>query len=566
MIGAFAYLIVHSTRNKWLSQIKRVRNPRYAIAVLLGIGYFGFLSFNMARGPGASSNPNSALASTALSVLLPVLLLIMAAYAWLFGTDGTALAFTQAEVSLLFTAPVSRRSLILYKLVRSQAAVLMTSLIWFVLFRRTGGIERALSYWVGLSIMNTHRLGISLIRASGAAHGIRASRKNLPAAALFLGAFAVVVATVARERGRILGADGIGGKIDVIIGVATHAPVSWILYPFHLAVAPAFAAHGVPWLMAMLAALGVLAAHVIWVLWTDANFEEAAAEASAQQAARVALIRARGVSGARIEKASRRTLRLSASGAPWVAIVWKNYLFLQRSGTVRTMIGLPVILAVIAVACAGRSEIGLGMAMATSFAVAGMLIFFGPMSMRSDLRGELARLPILKTMPLRGREIVLAEIMGTAAPTAIMQILLVLSGTLALELLSDRPAQTGYIVGGVIGVPVLLFGLNLANFTIHNGMALLFPAWVKTGEAGTAGIESIGQGLLTVVITSFLLLLMLLLPVALGGGLYFYWRSPPVVAVAFAGIAGGVVLGAESFALMHLLGGGLERLEPTQVG
>jgi hypothetical protein len=38
------------------------------------------------------------------------------------------------------------------------------------------------------------------------------------------------------------------------------------------------------------------------------------------------------------------------------------------------------------------------------------------------------------------------------------------------------------------------------------------------------------------------------------------------VAVAFSTIAGGVILGAESFGLMHVLGRSLERLEPSQVG
>jgi ABC-2 type transport system permease protein len=566
MIRAFAYLIVHSTRNKWLSQIKRIRNPRYAIALLLGIGYFVLLSFNMTRNGGAPPNPVSTIGSSALAVLLPMLLLVMAAYAWLFGTDGTALAFTQAEVSMLFTAPVSRRALIVYKLVRSQAAVLVTTLIWFVVFRRSGGIERALSYWVGLSILNTHRLGISLIRASGAAHGIAASRRNLPAVALFVGAFGVVATAFGRALGSILNADGMSEKVRVLTAVATRAPVSWVLYPFHLAVAPGFAAHGVPWLMAMLAALGVLAAHVFWVLWTDANFEEAAAEASAKRAVQLATLRTRGVSGARIAKAKRRALPLSASGAPWVAIVWKNFLYLQRADMLRSIIGLPLVLAAVAVVCAGRWEVVVAIAMSTSFAVAGTITFFGPMSLRSDLRAELARLPILKTMPLRGREIVLAEIVGTATPAAIMQILLVLSGTLALSLMPRGVLPVAYMVGGFIGGPILLFGLNLANFTIHNGMALLFPAWVRTGEAGTAGVETIGQGVLTVVITSFLLLVLALIPIAVGGGLYLYWRPLPTVAIAFSTIAAGVILGVESFGLMHLLGRSLERLEPAQVG
>ena len=188
------------------------------------------------------------------------------------------------------------------------------------------------------------------------------------------------------------------------------------------------------------------------------------------------------------------------------------------------------------------------------------------MSMRSDLRGELARLPLLKTMPLRGREIVLAEIAGTSVPTAIMQYLIVLSGMLALSFMPDKAPSVAIRLGVLMGAPVLLLGLNLANFTIHNGMALLFPAWVRTGEAGTAGIETIGQGMLTIIITVFLLLVLLLLPSAVGAVMYFYWRSLPLVALVFTGAVGGAILMGESYGLMHMLGRSLERLEPSQVG
>ena len=365
----------------------------------------------------------------------------------------------------------------------------------------------------------------------------------------------------------LLGASGVSEIATATVDLASRAPVSWVLYPFHLAVAPAFAPRGLPWAAAMLAALGVLAAHVVWVLWTDANFEEAAAEASAKQALRIAALRSRGANAVKLDKrARRRTVRLNATGAPWVAIVWKNYLFLQRAGMLRTIIGFPLILAGIAIGFAGRSEIAVVLAMTISFALTAVISIFAPMSLRSDLRGELARIPILKTMPLSGREIVLAEIVGTAAPAAIMQFLLFLAGILGLVLLPKEAPPTTILLGAIIGAPILLLGLNLANFTIHNGMALMFPAWVRTGETGTAGIESIGQGMLTVIITFLLLSVLLLVPAGVGAGMYFYWRSLPLVALAFTGIAGGIILGAESFGLMHLLGGRLERLEPSEIG
>jgi thiamine transporter ThiT len=69
-----------------------------------------------------------------------------------------------------------------------------------------------------------------------------------------------------------------------------------------------------------------------------------------------------------------------------------------------------------------------------------------------------------------------------------------------------------------------------------------------------------------VVITSFLLLILSLIPLAVATGLFLYWRPLPIAAIAFSTGAAGLLLGAESFGLMHLLGRSLERLEPTQVG
>ena len=40
MIGAFAYLILTATRNRLTGKLRRLRNPRYALAVLLGLSIF----------------------------------------------------------------------------------------------------------------------------------------------------------------------------------------------------------------------------------------------------------------------------------------------------------------------------------------------------------------------------------------------------------------------------------------------------------------------------------------------------------------------------------------------
>ncbi|MES2176609.1 MAG: putative ABC exporter domain-containing protein [Gemmatimonadota bacterium] len=566
MIAAFAYLIATSTRNKVLSQIKRVKNPRYAIALLLGLGYFWMVFFNQTRSQRAGA-PNP-FASDLFGQLVPLLLFVVISYFWIVGTDAQALAFTQAEVSLLFTAPVSRRALILYKLARAQAAVLTTTLIWVVIFRGKGGsVERALSYWVVLSIINTHRLGVALVRASSGEHGTAGFRKNWVAILLFVSAAAAIAFGFYGVRDALSNAASGGAAATAIVGVMTSPPVSWVLFPFRLAVAPAFAEHGAAWAQAMLGAVALFALHIIWVLRTDSQFEEAAAEASVKQAKRLADLRSRGVSGAVLNtKVNRRTIRLAPTGPRSVAIIWKNYLFLMRTGMTRTLIGLPLLCALLAIVFKGRTELGEIMVAVTSFALIFVTVIFGPMTIRNDLRGALTRLPMLKTMPLRGRQIMLAEIASSSSPTAIMQFLLSISGILALSFLPKVPLPLEMRIGILMGAPILLLGINLANFTIHNGLALLFPAWVRMGEGGTNGIEAVGQTMLVMIITLFMLFVLLIVPAAVGAGGYFYWRSLPLVAFPFVGIVSGGILAAEAYAIMMMLGGSLEKLEPSQVG
>ncbi len=100
-------------------------------------------------------------------------------------------------------------------------------------------------------------------------------------------------------------------------------------------------------------------------------------------------------------------------------------------------------------------------------ALASTTMLFGPMTMRNDLRSDLARLPILKTLPLAGRKIVLAEILSSALPVALTQYLYVLCGVIR-----SRSTTTGFRLppcarGSCRGAPLALVGLNIANFAIR---------------------------------------------------------------------------------------------------
>ena len=59
--------------------------------------------------------------------------------AWIIPHQRAALTFTEAEVAFLFPAPISRRALIHFKLLRSQTAILFTTLLLTLVTNRLGG-------------------------------------------------------------------------------------------------------------------------------------------------------------------------------------------------------------------------------------------------------------------------------------------------------------------------------------------------------------------------------------------------------------------------------------------
>src|SRR5581483_223196 len=97
-----------------------------------------------------------------------------------------------------------------------------------------------------------------------------------------------------------------------------------------------------------------LALHVWWVLRTDQAFEDAAIEASAERAKRLAAMRSRRSLGAvPAPKTIRSTLALRSVGHPAVGIFWKNMLCLRRTAQLRLLIGPTAMSIIIGAGIAG---------------------------------------------------------------------------------------------------------------------------------------------------------------------------------------------------------------------
>jgi hypothetical protein len=332
-------------------------------------------------------------------------------------------------------------------------------------------------------------------------------------------------------------------------------------------IAPLFAVTVSSWARALVPAVIILALHVVWVLRTDTAFEEAAIEATGRQAKRLAALRSRQRDvPVPLSQTNNSTLALSSTGRPALAIFWKNMLALKRQFSIGTL-SRPIIIALVFSVAGLRTvhDPALIVAIACAY-FAFMLMISGGQVMRNDLRSDMLHLPMLKTLPLKGADLVLAEIASSTFPLAAIQQVLVIIAAIALALTkSAAPIPAPIRLGVLVASPFALVAIDAAMLTVTNGMAVMFPGWTRLGPTGAAGFEVIGQVLLSMFAMLFGFLLLMIVPAAGAFATYWLLSASPGSAAAAAGLAASVVIALEVYAMVLYLGHAFERAEPQQV-
>lgn len=568
--GAVAYLTIRSAHNRFVRQVRRLKSPR-ALAALALAGLWAFSLF-ASPGPGESGRPADFLATETMFRLVVLGTFAGAAFYWLVGSERRALAFTPAEVDFLFPAPLTRRQLVLYKLLRAQATIFLNVVIWTLLLRRgdATGVDlvfRPLSLWLLLATLHLHRLGATLVRLGAVGHGrVGLRRMAIPLTLFGIAAGAVAgVLVFTWPEGGISSLSGLSAWIRE----ATDAPMARVaLWPAAVAVAPVYAETAMEWVRSMLPALLLLGAHLLWVVRADAAFEEAAVGAAAWRASRVRdRMNAAPDPGSLARRISAR-LPLAPNGAPAVALLWKNMLAAARTERLAVpVVAFPLIalgFALFGNAMPSNIRDIAALGLATWLIVT---IAAGPNWVRNDLRRDLTRLELLKSWPVEGSSIVSTSALSSALALSILQLLAALAAfSAAAPTLFEEFGYSSVfamVVTAVIGLPVL----NLLASLVHNGASLLFPAWVHLGPERPGGLEAMGQLYLTLFATVALLLVLLLLPGAAAVAVAYFtsdalgpWRWPLAVAAAIPFAL------AEALMLSQWLGEVLERTEPGAAG
>lgn len=564
MRDAALFLVRHSLRNRMRGVTARLRSPRYVFALLLGLGYLALVLFGQRHGasPGL---PARAIASSG-AILLMALVLKW----WVLGADRTALAFTPAEIHFLFPAPVSRAALLQYKVLRAQPLILVNVLVWTFLLRRgddppLGPAFHAISLWILFDTLFLHRLGVALTRDSATTHGAAGLRKSWPLFLVLVTVAATIWATLQRLPAGPWSSqpEGIPGVIHRLLETP---PLRYVVWPFRLPFAPLSATTVPEWIRAALAALGLLGLHLFWVVRADRAFEEAALEASARRAARLDRWKRQGAGASMAPRRTRYWVRLSSTGHPVPAIVWKNVTRLVRTLSPGFLVAIALIagISMAVVLLESREDpaiLRVFGTMALTWVV--VLSVLGPQWVRIDLRGELEQLGLLRTWPLSGMVVMAGQVFSSAFVLTTLQLLLAAFALLGLWSDATTYLSTAQLAVVLIPATLVLVALNVVALCIQNGGALLYPAWVRT-EIRPGGIEQVGQHLLTAGVSFLLLAVAALGPaLAAGGVAYLLWTRLEAWSLVPALLLAGSALALEAFLMLDWLGERFERFDPS---
>ena len=497
--------------------------------------------------------------------------LIAVLLAWLLPHERAALAFSEAEVAFLFPAPISRRGLIHFKLLRSQAAILFTTFILMLVTNRFGGRFwiHAAGWWLILSTLNLHLLGSSFARTLLLERGISNWRRRF----LILGFVIIAALVVIIWSRRTLPAFDFSQMTDLkaiqdyLEAVLTSGPLPWLLYPFRLVVRPYLAPDLHSFLLALLPALAITALHYGWVTRSDIAFEEASVEASRKLAQKIAAVRSGNYQAAHTKaKGKRAPFILRSTGSPVVALLWKNLISAGQMFSARLWLLLAVVAVMISSFVAQSSD-NSNLVSALGYAAALVIVWslaIAPHILRQDLRQDLPLADVLKMYPLRGWEVALGELLAPVAIlTGVQWVLLLISGVLLWTAPASSNLTRSALFAIGAGAAVVLPMFDLILFQIPNAAVLLFPAWFQVGKERAQGIEVTGQRIIAV-FAQLLAFILALIPAAIAFATVFFPLQMVInraVAVAPALIASALVLGAEAALGILLLGQVFERLD-----
>lgn len=421
--------------------------------------------------------------------VIPLLMLGLLVMTILTGGDERALAFSPAEVDMLFPGPFSRRQLIAYKLTRVVFAAALSSLVFSIFLHRFSAswATAFLGSIFALIFINVTGLALNIIRHAVAERLY--GRAKLLLGLLLLAVVAWVItgfgdASMAATERLALVRSSIAGKVAL-------AP----FYPFaSLYTAESFAQIA-GWTLACSA---IIASILAAIVPADRLHAEAALAASQNMQRRLERAR-RGSFANRDPNKSSKALEFTALRAlgPFSAIPRRHLILAFRSaqGWLLASAGLGVYAAIFA------SYTGPEMGAIVLVQTGVMALLMLPAIVRFDFRSDLDQMELLKSLPIRPSLIAAGQLVAPVLICTLVQSIIVLGVGLYTKALDPI-----YFAPILAALPLI----NIMAFALENIIFLLLPT---RAFAPGQGFQLSGRRLLMMIAR--------LVVLTLGGGLIF---------------------------------------------
>ena len=570
MLLASLYIIVCSARNRIRVRLRRLREPRYLIGAIVGAAYIYFSFFARFRASNAGAARRRARSRPLPESMTPLLasapafgglvLMVIAAAAWLLPVDSGLLDFSDAELQFLFPAPVSRRQLLIHRMLRSQLGMLFGAVIISLTSPSPLGFSRlriAIGAWILLATGKLYFTGVTLARSRlGSGNGRMRRIAWLPVGVM-LGALAIVGAAIVVDVQRSMPE----GPRDfvLILGRVSQTGVSHlVLWPFMAAARPVFAEWPLPYLISIGGALLVLFAVAAWVLVSDEAFQEAVAQVAEHRSQKPA--KKKG-DATYVVRSTGWTLE--PIGRPEMAFAWKGAMQSLRTVDKGSLVRIAAIVVALTIVAASMGQANGLASLVGAFSLAGTVfaILLAPQVVRIDMRQDLRHLELLKTWPVKASAVVRGEmlwpgVMITAWAWGMLVLAAFLSGTILTDL------SFGLRMGGAAAIGIVTPALVFSQLTIHNAAALLFPAWVPLGNQRPRGLDAVGQRLIMLGGT-WLMLILSALPGAIPGAIIWFALEPFIgpAALVAAALVCTVIVAVEVLLATEAIGPAYERID-----
>jgi len=506
VIQTFVEFTLRAARNRIMQRLRRLRDPRYLIGALAGLAYLWFMFFRNTRVARAKMiTPTGDLVTDMISVVVLFLMIL----AWALPSDSGGLQFSEAEIAFLFPSPLRRRDLLLYKIIRAQPQAIGSSIAFFIFGWRKSWL---IGTWAALSVLGIYFIFVALARARLKLLHIGFIARLLIVSVVLTALGSLAVHEIERNPpiADFKGAMATLRQIDHIFHDHFTGAALFIPRFFATAASPPSLAQ----MATSIAALAVLGTILFFLAARmNVSFEEASIVASARRAQRIERMRAR--QGGKMQVSYRRfgpLFRLGQTGAPEVAIVWKNVIAL-----VRTAFGIVILLVLLAVLMFGfalyeHDPIPYKAIGAMFLVMAAFFPLSGPQLFANDLRLDLQRSEILKSYPLIGERLVAAELAAPLVVIAALEIIFASCGSILLGLSGAKGRLLQFAATPEFILTILLLTLPICAMllVIRNAVPLYFPAWSMRSADEPRSFVTVGQRIVVLFANLFALFITLL--------------------------------------------------------